>query len=312
MPWLQINFNIDPQQAEIFEEALIAAGALSVTYVDQADQPILEPALGEIPLWTSTKITGLFDADINTQASSLIFLANLAQSIKTDDLPIPNWEILEDKDWQREWMANYHPIDCGQQLWVCPSWITPPEPDATNVLLDPGLAFGTGTHPTTLLCLQWLAKQNLDDCEVIDYGCGSGILAIAALMRGARNAIGIDIDPQALLATRDNAKRNNIAEHQIQIFLPDDATDPKEPTSNKLALKQIFQPAHLVIANILAGPLVELAPTLTVLTQPQGKLCLSGVLASQADKVMAAYQQDFEFDPVITFEEWAQLSATKR
>lgn len=307
MSWLQINFSIEPALAEIYEAALLAAGALSITYEDQAHQPILEPDLGETPLWNATKITALFEATVNTKAASLIFFTHLSQQIPQADLPTPKWEILEDKDWQREWMDSYHPIDCGEHLWICPSWIVPPVPEATNVLLDPGLAFGTGTHPTTLLCLQWLARQDINGSEVVDYGCGSGILAIAALLRGASKAIGIDIDPQALIATRDNTQRNNIAAAKMATYLPQNIIH-----NGKLKPDTTVQPAPLVMANILAGPLIELAPLLTELTQPGGKLCLSGILSSQADAVQAAYAEDFVFDPIRTTAEWAQLSAVRK
>jgi ribosomal protein L11 methyltransferase len=291
MPWLQLRIHTNRTQAEALEDALLCAGAVSITLQDNADQPILEPALGETPLWDDTLLTGLFDADIDTQQCSSIAGQALGQP-----LPSHKWEQLEDKDWEREWMSNYHPIQCSDNLWICPSWKEPPQPDATNILLDPGLAFGTGTHPTTFQCLQWLADQTLDDYSIVDYGCGSGILAIAALLLGANNAIGVDIDPQALLATHDNAQRNGIATDRIPVYLP-----KHSPATQ----------ADIVLANILAGPLAELAPTLTELTKLGGKLCLSGILATQADSVMAAYAEHFTFDPIRQKEEWVCLSATK-
>ena len=291
MPWLQLSLAIEPECAEHVEDALLAAGAVSITYRDRRDEPILEPALGETPLWNETLITGLFEAGINTRAVELLLLAQL------DELPEPRWEIVEDKDWQREWMQHYQPIDCGNDLWICPSWLRPPNPNATNVLLDPGLAFGTGTHPTTLLCLQWLAQQSLSNLTIIDYGCGSGLLAICALLRGARHADAVDIDPQALLATRENSRRNELNDAAIATFLPNQL--PSEAS------------ADIVMANILAGPLVELAPLLTQLTRPQGRLCLSGILASQVDTVVAAYRERFAFEPVRILDQWAQLTATR-
>lgn len=297
MPWLQLSLAIRPEQAEHYEEALLRAESSAITYRDQRDEPILEPALGETPLWTHTVITGLFDAAVNTKAVELLLLAQLG-----DGLPEPRWEIVEDKDWQREWMQHYQPIDCGNQLWICPSWLAPPDPSATNVLLDPGLAFGTGTHPTTLLCLQWLARQLLDGVTVIDYGCGSGILAIAALLRGAQHADAVDIDPQALLATQENARRNELETNRIATFLPTDYPARTYPD----------MPADVVIANILAGPLMELAPRLTQLTKPGGKLCLSGILDNQADAVMGVYRAYFVFEPIRTIDQWAQLAAIRR
>ncbi len=264
---------------------------MSVTLEDNADQPILEPALNETPLWDETRITGLFQADSNT----LEIAARISQQLGGQSSL--KWEQLEDRDWEREWINRYQPIRCGERLWICPSWREPPDPNAVNLSLDPGLAFGTGTHPTTFLCLQWLDKCKLEGKDVIDYGCGSGILAIAALLLGANSSVCIDIDPQALLATADNGKRNHIASNRISTHLPDQA--PSEP-------------ADVVIANILAGPLTELAPRLAALTKPGGQICLSGIVASQAESVMRTYNQWFDFEPVASKEDWVRLVATKR
>ena len=290
MPWLQLIIHTNRDQASAIEDALMDVGAASVTLQDDADQPILEPALGETPLWDATRITGLFDADINTQAVSLELLAGLPQ----EPLNL-KWEQLEDKDWEREWMENFQPICCGDRLWICPSWKEPPKSDAVNLMLDPGLAFGTGTHPTTFLCLQWLDQQQLEQQALVDFGCGSGILGIAALLLGAKQVIGVDIDPQALLATRENARRNGLAADAMPVFLPKDAP---------------LQNADIMLANILAGPLVELAPLLSQQVKPHGFLCLSGILANQAETVMAAYPS-FNFDPVAQKEEWVRLTARK-
>ncbi|HEY7771882.1 MAG TPA: 50S ribosomal protein L11 methyltransferase, partial [Marinagarivorans sp.] len=228
MPWLEIHINTNREDAPHIEDQLMDVGALSVTLQDNADQPIFEPALGETPLWSATRVTGLFDADINTSSIDAQLQLPVQTSFK--------WHIVEDKDWEREWMQHYHPIQCGDNFWICPSWIAPPHPDAVNLLLDPGLAFGTGTHPTTFLCLQWLATQSLNEQEVIDYGCGSGILGIGALLLGARRVLGVDIDPQALLATQDNAQRNHITAERFPVVFPD-----KCPAT----------PVDLVVANIL-------------------------------------------------------------
>jgi ribosomal protein L11 methyltransferase len=291
MPWLQIKLNTVREQAAKLEDALLDTGAVSVTLQDNADQPILEPGLGETPLWDQVRITGLFDADIDTRNTTEQITARFNQA-----LPEHQWEQLEDKDWEREWMSNYHPICCGERLWICPSWLAPPEPDKVNILLDPGLAFGTGTHPTTFLCMQWLDGQTLDDLHLVDYGCGSGILGIAALKLGARKVVGVDIDPQALLATSDNAQRNQLAENAMPVFLP-----PQAPNES----------VDIVLANILAGPLAELAPQLSALTRRDGKICLSGILATQADAVMAAYADNFVFDPVAQKDEWVRITGTK-
>ena len=292
MPWLQIKININKNDAEPIEDAILAAGAVSVTLEDSADQPILEPALGETPLWDKTRITGLFDAETNTDEALKLAELELGQA-----LPEYRWELLEDKDWEREWMKNYHPIQCGDNLWICPSWIAPPEPDKINLMLDPGLAFGTGTHPTTFLCLQWIDQLNTQGKTLYDYGCGSGILGIAALLKDAEQVIGIDIDPQALVATADNAERNNLPTDAMPVFLPKDC-----PT----------EPADIMLANILAGPLAELAPSLNALTKPGGLLCLSGILDSQAEAVMAAYTKWFDFDPITQKDEWVRLTARKK
>lgn len=291
MPWLQLKLTTARKQTEALEDALLNNGACSVTLEDNADQPILEPGLGETPLWDEVKLTGLFEADIDIRATTQAIEQSYAAP-----LPSHVWEQLEDKDWEREWMANYHPIRCGERLWICPSWCEPPEPDKVNILLDPGLAFGTGTHPTTFLCMQWLDQLDVNAAQVIDYGCGSGILGIAALKLGAKHAVGVDIDPQALIATADNAARNDLADNAMPVYLPGDAP---------------AQAADIVLANILAGPLAELAPTLTELTRPGGRLCLSGILATQAQAVMDAYREHFEFDPIAQKDEWVRITGRK-
>jgi ribosomal protein L11 methyltransferase len=289
MSWLQIRFTTTPEHQEHLEDALLAAGALSITYEDAADQPILEPGLYETPLWNNLTITALFQADIDVPAT-------LLQTTKRFGKPLPvhKVEILEDKDWIREWMDSYKPLQMGKRLWICPSWCDAPDKDAVNLLLDPGLAFGTGTHPTTAMCLQQLDKMDLNDKTVIDYGCGSGILAIAALLLGAKSATGIDIDLQAIIASRDNAQRNNIAAERFQVLLTG-----KEPADK----------ADIMLANILAGPLVELAPKLSALTADHGFIVLSGILKEQKEAIIAAYHQ---FDlQIATLDEWACLFGHK-
>lgn len=292
MPWLQIKIDSNKTDADAIEDAILAAGAVSVTLEDNADQPILEPALGETPLWDNTRITGLFDAETNTEQANKLAELELGKA-----LPPHRWELLEDKDWEREWMKNYHPIQCGENLWICPSWIEPPEPEKINLMLDPGLAFGTGTHPTTFLCLQWIDEQNVAGKKLYDYGCGSGILGIAALLKDADQVLGVDIDPQALLATASNAERNKLPSDAMPVFLPEDC-----PTEQ----------ADIMLANILAGPLAELAPSLNALTKPGGLLCLSGILDIQANAVMEAYQEWFDFDPIAPKDEWVRLTARKK
>ncbi len=292
MAWLQLIIQTSPDQSESLEDALLGVGALSITYRDNADQPILEPALGETPLWRETAVIALFEAGIESDPINQELSANFKGFAQNH-----RWEIIEDKDWEREWMQHYHPIHCGDNLWICPSWIDPPEPQAVNVLLDPGLAFGTGTHPTTLLCLQWLAKQDVSGKTIIDYGCGSGILGIAALLLGAKKVFAIDIDPQALLATRDNAGRNGIDLDAIETFLPEN-----------LPQQAPLPPADLVFANILAGPLVALAPTLIALAKPKASLCLSGILSSQGHTVVEAYLGKCRELCQCRQEEWLQIA----
>lgn len=194
-------------------------------------------------------------------------------------------------------MDNFHPMRFGERLWIVPSWHAAPEPDAVNLLLDPGLAFGTGTHPTTSLCLQWLDAQQLQGKTLIDFGCGSGILAIAGLLLGAQHAVGTDIDIQALEASRDNARRNQIADERFDLYLPEQMPDT---------------PADVLVANILAGPLVSLAPRLASLVKPGGLLALSGILAEQTDEILQAYRADFELDPVADQEGWIRVSGRRR
>lgn len=292
MPWLQVRLAITPEQAETYEDALLGVGAVSVTFMDAEDQPIFEPDLGTTPLWSNTHLLALFEAD--TDPANLV--AHL-QLLTGGELPAHEIEHIEDQDWERSWMDNFQPMRFGQRLWIVPSWHAAPEPEAVNLLLDPGLAFGTGTHPTTALCLEWLDGQDLHDCTVIDFGCGSGILAIAALLLGAPQAIGTDIDPQALEASRDNAGRNGIDPARFPVYLPADMPQ---------------QPADVVVANILAGPLVSLAPQITALVKAGGRLALSGILAEQAEEVRAAYADAFDLDPTAIKDGWVRISGVKR
>ena len=292
MPWLQVRLAITPEQAETYEDALLEVGAVSVTFMDAEDQPIFEPDLGTTPLWSHTHLLALFEADTDETA----LLAHL-QLLCGGALPEHHVERIEDQDWERSWMDGFQPMRFGQRLWIVPSWHAAPQPDAVNLLLDPGLAFGTGTHPTTALCLEWLDGQNLDNCSVLDFGCGSGILAIAALLLGAPQAAGTDIDPQALEASRDNASRNSIDPARFPVYLPADLPQ---------------QPADVVVANILAGPLVSLAPQITALVKSGGRLALSGILAEQAEEVRAAYAGAFDLDPTAIKDGWVRISGVKR
>jgi len=291
--WIQLQTEVPRQQTQSAEDAMLDVGAVSVTLQDAADQPILEPAVGETPLWDSCILKALFPSTIDTEAVSLQLQPQLQTQLNQE----LRWELLEDKDWSQEWKKYFKPLKCGDRLWICPSWTDAPDPQAINLLLDPGLAFGTGSHPTTHLCLRWLDQQNLNGKTVIDYGCGSGILGIAALLLGAEKVIAIDNDPQALLASRDNAQRNNIADQRLITCLPHAIPD------NSLA--------DVMLANILAAPLIQLADNITQLTAGDGLLCLSGLLETQITEVSASYLPSFNFDIAGIEDEWARLSATK-
>jgi ribosomal protein L11 methyltransferase len=292
MPWIQIKINSTGENAEALSDALMDVGAVSVTFQDTHDNPVYEPLPGETLLWGDTDVIGLFDAE--TEMSYVV--AELRQHPLLGTTFRHKIEQIEDKDWEREWMDNFHPMRFGERLWICPSWRDVPDPDAVNVMLDPGLAFGTGTHPTTSLCLTWLDGLDLQGKTVIDFGCGSGILAIAALKLGAAQAIGIDIDPQAIQASRDNAERNGVSE-RLALYLPH-----QQPENLQ---------ADVVVANILAGPLRELAPLISVLPKAGGHIGLSGVLESQAENVCEAYAQQFNLDPVAVKEEWCRITGVK-
>ncbi|MFZ7239479.1 50S ribosomal protein L11 methyltransferase [Avibacterium avium] len=293
MAWVQIRINSTNQQAETISDYLEEIGSVSVTFMDSQDTPIFEPLPGETRLWGNTDVIALFDAETDMQ--QIVSLLKSAGHLSEETAY--KIEQIEDKDWEREWMDNFHPMQFGKRLWICPSWREVPDESAVNVMLDPGLAFGTGTHPTTALCLEWLDSLDLNDKTVIDFGCGSGILAIAALKLGAKSAIGIDIDPQAILASRNNAEQNGVSD-RLQLFLAKDAPQDLQ--------------ADVVVANILAGPLKELAPTISQLVKTQGKLGLSGILESQAQSVCEAYQEQFALDPVAIREEWCRITGVAK
>jgi ribosomal protein L11 methyltransferase len=283
MPWLQISCAVDRDAAGIVEEALEDAGALSVTLADAGDEPVLEPGPGETPLWSRVRITALFDEQTDPLPVAAL-LTGLPGGPTAGDVGIT---LLEDRVWEREWLTRFRPMRFGRRLWVCPGGQTPPDPDAVCVRLDPGLAFGTGTHPTTRMCLQWMDGADLAGREVVDYGCGSGILAIAAALLGARRVVAIDNDAQALTATRDNAALNGVAAR----------VEARAPTSAPPA-------ADVLLANILAGPLVELAPLFGSAVRRGGSVVLSGILADQGSAVEAAYAPWFDLAPPTAEDGW--------
>ena len=292
MPWIQLRLSADEETAEKYSDWLSACGAQAVTFIDAKDTPIYEPLPGdEVIYWNNTVVMGLYDASHDMDK----VLSYLKSIHPNKDKMAYKLEQLEDKDWEREWMDNFHPMKFGQRLWICPSWREVPEPDAVNVMLDPGLAFGTGTHPTTALCLTWLDGLDLKGKTVVDFGCGSGILSLAALKLGAKKVIGIDIDPQALQASLENAKRNQ-CEDRLELFLPKDQPEFK---------------ADVVVANILAGPLRELAPVIIEYVKHQGVLALSGVLEEQAEQLQQIYSEYCQMDSFVVQDEWVRLSGTR-
>ncbi|PID48732.1 MAG: 50S ribosomal protein L11 methyltransferase [Proteobacteria bacterium] len=295
MTWQQIICHTSLAHEEAVSELLENAGAASVTLEDAADQAVLEPLPGETPLWDELVITGLYPLDADLTAL-MIWLETQKQALGIRQL---KWEKLQDRPWVREWMDNFHPMCFGERLWVYPSWheVAVPDHAAIKILLDPGLAFGTGTHPTTALCLEWLDAEPLQGKSVLDYGCGSGILAIAAAKLGAANITVTDIDPQALEATQENARRNQLNLDSIKVCLPE-------------ALPA--QQYDIVLANILAGPLIQLADSILAQLKPSGRLALSGILAEQGEMVKTAYATHLK-DMVITQkEDWLRISGTHR
>ncbi len=290
MDWLQIS--IETATPEPAEDCLLESGAVAVTLADAADQPLLEPLPGTTPLWDRVMVTGLFPSDQDPDAIKRALQSGLHLATPPDC----RITLLEDRDWVRAWMERYEPLRFGERLWICPHHHEVQVADAIVVKLDPGLAFGTGTHPTTALCLQWLDQADLKGKAVVDYGCGSGILAIAAAMLGAASVIAVDIDPQALAATADNAQRNGVSE-RIQVGLPDDIPELGKQRQ-----------ADIVIANILAGPLQELAPQLQGLLNDPGQLVLAGLLDTQMQDVQQSYAEHIQWQTPAKLEGWTRLN----
>ena len=292
MPWLQLSLeagDIDPETLSAFFEE---QGALSVTFVDAADQPLFEPAPGTTPLWSATRITALFDAGVDRVALKQRLAARFGAAV-TERLVE---ETLADQDWERVWLDQFQPMRFGERLWVCPAGQAPPVDGETVIIdLDPGLAFGTGTHPTTALCLEWLDRHPPERRAVLDYGCGSGILAIAALKLGADSVWAVDIDEQALWSSRENAARNGV-DARLKTALPEQLPD---------------QAFDLLLANILANPLIELAPQLAGRVRVGGDLVLSGILKDQADAVSAAYRRWFAMSEPVERDGWVRLHGVR-
>lgn len=294
MTWQQFSMALDGLDAERVEAALERAGALSVTLTDAGDEPVLEPAPGETPLWRNTRVTALFDPDIDMANVT----RRLAAALGVDELPRWSMEPLADREWEREWLRDHRPMRFGERLWICPHDADAPE-HGIVVRLEPGLAFGTGTHATTALCLEWLDGLELEGSTLLDYGCGSGVLAIAALSLGCDRAVATDIDGQALTATLENARRNGVS-------------DRLSVVAERVSIDETFD---FIVANILAGPLEMLAESLVTRLSSGGELALSGILSGQVNKMQSAYGRWIDFEPPVTRLEggqtWALLKGRK-
>jgi len=291
VPQIALTLNLDGLDAERVEEACFEFGALAVSYTDQRDDPILEPAPGEFRLWPHSRLQALFPFDCKPDE----IVAGLTHVLRIDAQQI-SVETLADKVWEREWLRDFHPICFGQRLWVAPHHSHVHTQGAVIVRLDPGLAFGTGTHATTAMCLAWLDEHAHEGQLVIDYGCGSGVLAVAALKLGARAAYAYDIDPQALTAARDNSVVNDV-DARIHVV----ERDADLPTG-----------VDILLANILCGPLCDLAPRFAELTAPGGRIVLAGLLAAQSDEVTRAHAPWFDISPFATRDGWTALTGTRR
>ena len=293
MPWIEFTLTAQRDSVARIERAFEDVGALSVTLLDAEDHPILEPAAGETPVWPNVVITALFDADADCHG---LFdaLQLMVPWLTPEKVSVRE---VADADWTRAWMDQFKPMQFGRRTFIYPWNIEPQEDDnAVIVRLDPGLAFGTGTHATTALCLAWLDGLDLAGKTVLDFGCGSGILAIAALKLGAAHAIGIDNDPQALIASRDNAERNDVAD-RLSLYTPEEAPELR---------------ADIVVANILASALIALQSRLSDLCADGAPIALSGILIGQEDEVVDAYRADFDALAVTTQEDWVRVDGQRR
>jgi ribosomal protein L11 methyltransferase len=298
MPFLELTLTVRAEQQPRTEEALDDLGALSITLRDADaetpdEQAIFEPGVGELPLWPTITLSALFDAGVDRRGL-LGALGELLPWLEPDQL---GFHEVADEDWERAWMDQYRPMAFGRRLWIYPWNIEPPaDDDVVVVRLDPGLAFGSGTHPTTALCLEWLDGLDLAGKSVTDYGCGSGILAIAALKLGAARAVGVDNDPQALLASRDNAERNGVS-GRLALYLPED---------------HVVEPAEVFVANILAGPLGELAPTFAAAARPGAPFAISGILDGQQDDLLQRYAAWFDELRTDIRDGWVRIGGRRR
>lgn len=291
MTFYEIEFPLATLSSDAVEAALLGIGASSITFVDRGDEPVLEPKPGEMRLWSDTLVRALFQES----SDAALNLDRLATSLGPHVTETARVRAVQDQIWERAWLTGWKSMRFGRRLWVCPrTAVAPEDPQSVVVRLDPGLAFGTGTHPTTALCLQILDSLPIEDRSAIDYGCGSGILGIAALKLGASHVTAVDLDPQALIATRDNAARNHVSS-RISVH----------------GIEADLHPSYCVMSNILAGPLIELAPRLTAACENGGHLLLSGLLKTQAYSVKAAYASGFDMVQVVERDEWCCIYARR-
>lgn len=307
MSWQHIHLQCPKDKVEFAEALFYESEAVSILLEDAGDEPLFEPLPGEEPLWDEVILTAIYDTNSDDRFDGTDFEA-LANDIAAQVSASRFWTTrLDDKDWSREWMAHYKPVKCEGNLWIVPEWLDAPDPTATNLILDPGLAFGTGYHATTRLCLDWLSAQNLKDKVVIDYGCGSGVLGVAALLLGAKEVLAVDIDPQAILATCQNAALNNVSD-RLKVFLPEEFSE--------------YQRAHdltadTITANILAKPLIEFAPLFSTLLKDGGSIVLAGLIENQTQSVIDAYAPYFELGAAYHYDNkddhhWHRLSGIKK
>ncbi len=292
MVWWQFSLNCQAFELERVENLMVGLGALSISLSDAADEPIYEPLPGDNPVWQASVVAATFDGandhELLYQQLTSKLPDHLAQGVRL--------KTLQDQDWNQAYKQHFHPLQCAPNLWIVPSWSEPPDPAATIVQLDPGLAFGTGSHPTTALCLGWLGTRDIVDRRVIDFGCGSGILAIAAIKLGAQWVAAVDIDPQALTACHSNMEVNGINSAQIQVTPPEELGDPA---------------ANLLIANILAGPLIKLVHRFAELVEPGGQILLSGILKTQLEDIQLTYRPYFDLDSPRYNEDWVCIAGSR-
>ena len=291
--WQQLKIQLHSEDASSFEQILFDFDAISISYLDAEDQPVFQEKPGSTPLWDNTFLLCLFNA--KTDLGSL--LNKLRCNTKVLNNKSLNIELIEDQDWERSWMKDFEPIQFGEKLWICPSWLSPPEPNAVNIKLDPGLAFGTGNHATTSLCLRWLDQADVRGSEVIDYGCGSGVLSIASALLGAVKVHSVDNDPQAISATIDNSRRNKIPGDVLTTYLPE-AVPPVH--------------ADILIANILERPLIDLSEKFAELVKKGGYITLSGLLEEQIPSLLSCYDRWFDMEAPQVEQGWVLLCGTRK